>query len=45
MEIHLRSTPVMVDIRLDKDTDLNVCGDVHGQYYDLLKIFTQKGTI
>ena len=33
----------LVDINIPKDAKLTVCGDVHGQYYDLLNIFELNG--
>lgn len=36
-------SPTLVDVRLPKDAKINVCGDIHGQYYDLLKILTVGG--
>eukprot|EP00095_Tigriopus_kingsejongensis_P001009 maker-scaffold739_size104321-snap-gene-0.19 protein:Tk01009 transcript:maker-scaffold739_size104321-snap-gene-0.19-mRNA-1 annotation:"serine threonine-protein phosphatase 5" len=38
-----RQSPMVTDIKVPKDGHINVCGDVHGQYYDLLKIFQLRG--
>jgi serine/threonine-protein phosphatase 5 len=35
--------PTLVDIEIPEDVEFNVCGDVHGQYYDLLNIFKING--
>jgi serine/threonine-protein phosphatase 5 len=33
----------MVEMEIAKDTSLTVCGDTHGQYFDLLEIFRLNG--
>ena len=33
----------LIDVNLEKDEDLTICGDVHGQYYDLINIFSLNG--
>lgn len=33
----------LVDVLIDDNTEFNVCGDTHGQYYDLLNIFKING--
>lgn len=43
VKIILLSVPSLVDIQLSKDDTLNVCGDVHGQFYDLANIFDLFG--
>ncbi|RJE22608.1 serine threonine-protein phosphatase [Aspergillus sclerotialis] len=35
--------PTMVEIGVDKGTHLTVCGDTHGQFFDLLEIFRLNG--
>ncbi|XP_031390771.1 serine/threonine-protein phosphatase 5 isoform X3 [Punica granatum] len=39
----LRALPSLVDINVPEGKHFTVCGDVHGQYYDLLNIFELNG--
>ncbi|XP_035205647.1 serine/threonine-protein phosphatase 5-like, partial [Stegodyphus dumicola] len=36
-------TPTMVEVTIPGDSKFTVCGDIHGQYYDLLNIFEMNG--
>ncbi|CAG8671082.1 12365_t:CDS:10 [Acaulospora morrowiae] len=35
----MSETPSLVEITIPQDCKLTVCGDIHGQFYDLLNIF------
>ncbi|KAF7833541.1 serine/threonine-protein phosphatase 5 isoform X1 [Senna tora] len=39
----LQALPSLVDINVPNGKHFTVCGDVHGQYYDLLNIFELNG--
>lgn len=39
----LRSLPSLVDVTVPDGEHFTVCGDVHGQFYDLLNIFEMNG--
>lgn len=39
----LKALPSLVDITIPEGKHLTVCGDVHGQFYDLLNIFELNG--
>ncbi|KAI3996895.1 hypothetical protein MKX01_021171 [Papaver californicum] len=39
----LRALPSLVDISIAEGKHFTVCGDVHGQFYDLLNIFELNG--
>ena len=39
----LKQLPPLIDVPLPADTCVTVCGDVHGQYYDLVNIFQLNG--
>jgi serine/threonine-protein phosphatase 5 len=34
-----KQQPTLVDIKIGDDDKFTICGDIHGQYYDLLNIF------
>lgn len=38
-----RGLPSLVDISIPDDKHFTVCGDVHGQFYDLLNIWELNG--
>lgn len=40
---YLMSQPSMVDISVPEGSKFTVCGDIHGQFYDLLNIFELNG--
>ncbi|XP_023553747.1 serine/threonine-protein phosphatase 5 [Cucurbita pepo subsp. pepo] len=39
----MRALPSLVDVKIPEGKHLTVCGDVHGQFYDLLNIFELNG--
>lgn len=39
----LKSLPSLVDVPVPEGTHITVCGDTHGQYYDVLNIFKLNG--
>lgn len=39
----IKDVPSLYHIKVDQDKQITVCGDTHGQYYDLLNIFNLNG--
>jgi serine/threonine-protein phosphatase 5 len=40
---YFKAQPPVVDVVIPQDAKITVCGDVHGQYYDLVHIFEKNG--
>ena len=40
---YFKKQPTLVEIQIKDDEKFTVCGDVHGQFYDLLNIFKLNG--
>lgn len=41
--LFLRGLPSLVDIKVPEQSKFTVCGDIHGQFYDLMNIFKING--
>lgn len=40
---YFKQQPSLVDVDIPEGTKFTVCGDIHGQFYDLLNIFRLNG--
>eukprot|EP00124_Ichthyophonus_hoferi_P000627 Ihof_evm20s24 gene=Ihof_evmTU20s24 len=40
---YFEKQPSLVDVAVPKDSKFTICGDIHGQFYDLLNIFNLNG--
>ncbi|CAL8081137.1 unnamed protein product [Orchesella dallaii] len=43
IERYLMNQPTLIDVTIPEDKEFTVCGDIHGQFYDLLNIFRING--
>lgn len=43
MHEYLKTVPSLVEITVPDEKKFTICGDIHGQYYDLLNIFKING--
>ncbi|KAL4702772.1 hypothetical protein ACJJTC_002312 [Scirpophaga incertulas] len=43
VKAYLQQQPSLIDIKVQDDEKFTVCGDIHGQYYDLMNIFKLNG--
>ena len=43
MKEFLLKQPSLVDVSIPEESKFTVCGDIHGQFYDLLNIFELNG--
>lgn len=39
----MRAQPSLVDIKVPDEEKFTICGDIHGQFYDLMNIFEING--
>lgn len=39
----LKTQPPLVDVSINENEKFTVCGDIHGQFYDLMNIFELNG--
>lgn len=43
IDAYFRKQPSLVDIHLPEDANFTICGDIHGQFYDLMSLFNLNG--
>lgn len=43
IDAYFRKQPSLVDITVPDDAKFTICGDIHGQFYDLMNIFKING--
>ncbi|KAI9099290.1 Metallo-dependent phosphatase-like protein [Phlyctochytrium arcticum] len=40
---YFEAQPPIIDVKVPSDGKLTICGDIHGQFYDLLHVFSMNG--
>ncbi|KAH8311471.1 hypothetical protein KR044_006498 [Drosophila immigrans] len=43
IDVYMRAQPSLVDIKVPDEEKFTICGDIHGQFYDLMNIFEING--